>query len=67
MSFQIAGLIVLAWVALSVVVALAWARFMRRASVGERILPTEEAGIRDWVLAGRQALTVRKKRRPPAA
>jgi hypothetical protein len=67
MSLQIAGLIVLGWVALSVVVALAWAWFMRGARVGERILPTKEAGIRDWVLAGRQAPTERKRRRPPAA
>jgi hypothetical protein len=67
MSFQIAALIVLAWVALSVVTALVWAWFMRGASVGEHIVPTEEARIRDWVMAGRQAPAERSKRRPPAA
>ena len=67
MSFQIVGLIVLAWLALSVITALAWAWFMRGASVGERLLPTEEGGIREWVMAGRHASPERKKRRPPAA
>ena len=67
MSLEIAGLIVLAWVALSVVTALVWAWFMRGAGVGEPMLPTEKAAIRDWVTAGRQAPTERKKRRPPAA
>ena len=67
MSLHIAGLIVLVWLAVSVVAALVWVWFMRGASVGERILPTSEAGIRDWVRAGRHAPALRKKRRPPAA
>jgi hypothetical protein len=67
MSLLIAGLIVLAWVVLSVVTAVVWAWFMRGAQVGERVLPTHETGIRDWVMAGRQAPASRRKRRPPAA
>jgi hypothetical protein len=67
MSLLMVALIVLTWVALSVVAAILWAWFMRGARVGERILPKDEAGIRDWVMAARPVPASHRKRRSPAA
>lgn len=48
---QIAALIVLGWLALSVCVAAVFAVFMRGAHRLERSLPTDPVGIRNWVRA----------------
>jgi hypothetical protein len=62
MVLQIAGLIVLAWLVLAVLVGFGWARFMRNAHRLEAALPTDEQDIADWVRAGQNEDIVRRGR-----
>jgi hypothetical protein len=61
---QTAGLIVLGWFALALLVGAGLAAFFNAAHRLERELPTERQAIRDWVKADRRAP---RRRRPHAA
>jgi hypothetical protein len=67
MVLQIAGLIVLAWLVLAVLVGIGWARFMKNAHRLEAALPIDEQGIRDWVHGGRGNTQRRSRARRHAA
>jgi hypothetical protein len=67
-----AGLIVLVWLVLAVVVGIGWSVFMTGAHQHERDLPGNPAAFRSFVNAGRVDLSSsararRRRMQPPAA
>jgi len=52
MFLQTAGVIVLGWIALSVLVAISWSIFMRRAREIDAEYPIDPGEVRAWVRDG---------------
>jgi hypothetical protein len=63
---QVAAYVVLGWIVVAVATTIALAAFMRGAHLHEHALPTDDAGIADWIQSDEPLFALKARRRAQA-